>query len=94
MSFGSETTSARVVRDRDLWQGRAKMADEELAALQGLVTENSNVKDVLEIGALNGYSTVNLALALDTAGRGGCVTTIDVFQKNEKRDDELEFDFE
>jgi hypothetical protein len=74
------------------WQGYAKMSEAELTTLQRLVSDHPHVGEILEIGALNGFSTVNMALALEHRGGGGRITTIDIFQKDAERDDEAVFD--
>jgi predicted O-methyltransferase YrrM len=86
------TTIPWVGTAHPVWQGYAKMSEAEVKALQGLITEHDNVHEVLEIGALNGFSTVNMALALAHRGGTGRITTVDIFQKDAERDDEANFD--
>lgn len=85
------TRTAAVLPDRTRWQGSSKISDVELQTLAGLAAEPA-VANVLEIGALHGFSTVAFALTLGASGRGGRVTTVDMFQKTGDRDDERFFD--
>ena len=79
-------------QDHPAWQGYAKMSEAELKTLLGLIVDNPHVRQILEVGALNGFSTVNMALALEQRGTNGRITTIDIFQKDAERDDEAVFD--
>jgi predicted O-methyltransferase YrrM len=80
-----------VLPDRSRWQGSSKISDEELRALAGLAAR-PGVTQVLEIGALHGFSTVAFAMTLEAGGSEGRVTTVDMFQKSGARDDERLFD--
>ena len=68
------------------------MFDSEIHALQNIIVRNEQVSRVLEFGALNGFSTVNMAMAINFARKEGSIVTVDIFQKDKERDDELLFD--